>query len=114
MNWIPLESIEQIDKIVARSNQVPCVIFKHSTRCSISSMAKFRLEEDWDIATNEVEPYFLDLIAHRAVSDEVAEAFSVYHESPQILLIKDGECTYESSHLDITVEELKEGLTAKW
>lgn len=114
MNWIPLASVDQIDKIITRSSQVPCVIFKHSTRCSISSMAKFRLEGDWDIAIDDVEPYFLDLIAHRDVSNEVAEKFSVYHESPQILLIKDGECTYDSSHLDITVEELKEGLTAKW
>ena len=57
-----------------------------------------------------VESYFLDLIAHRDVSNYIAEAFSVYHESPQILLIQNGECTYETSHLDITVGDLKESL----
>ena len=114
MNWIPLESVDQINNIIERSKEVPCIIFKHSTRCSISSMAKFRLEGDWDFSNKEIEPYFLDLIAFRNISNQVAEQFSVYHESPQILLIKDGECTYDSSHLDITVNELKEGLTAKW
>jgi len=114
MNWIPLESVNQINKIIERSKNIPCVIFKHSTSCSISSMAKFRLEGDWDFSNNDIEPYYLDLIAHRDVSNQLAETFSVHHESPQILLIKNGECTYDSSHLDITVNELKEGLTAKW
>ena len=114
MNWISLESIGQINKIIERSYEVPCAIFKHSTRCSISSMAKFRLEGDWDLSNNEIEAYHLDLIAHRDISNQIAETFSVHHESPQILLIKNGECIYDSSHLDITMEELKEGLTAKW
>ena len=114
MNWIPLESVKQINKIIERSNEIPCAIFKHSTRCSISSMAKFRLEGDWNFSNETIEAYYLDLIAHRDVSNQLAETFSVHHESPQILLIKNGECIYDSSHLDITVDELAEGLTAKW
>lgn len=114
MNWIPLRSVKQINEIINRSNEIPCVIFKHSTRCSISSMAKFRFEESWDFPENEIEAYFLDLIAFRNVSNQLAETFSVHHESPQILLVKEGKCTYDASHLDITVDELKEGLTAKW
>lgn len=114
MNWIPLESVSQINKIIERSNEIPCVIFKHSTRCSISSMAKFRLEGDWDFSTDKMEAYYLDLIAYRDVSNQLAETFSVHHESPQLLLIKNGECIYDSSHLDITVDEIREGLTAKW
>ncbi|HFC00914.1 MAG TPA: bacillithiol system redox-active protein YtxJ [Phaeodactylibacter sp.] len=110
MNWIPLESMEQVQQIIDRSKERPCVIFKHSTRCSISSMAKFRLEGDWDFSSEEIEAYYLDLIAHRDISAFLAEKFSVYHESPQILLIKNGECTYDASHLDITVDELKECL----
>ncbi len=108
MNWHPLTKVSQLDEIIERSKEVPCAIFKHSTRCSISSMAKYRLEGDWDFETTALEPYFLDLITYREVSNAVAEKFSVYHESPQILLIKDGECTYDASHLDITVDELKE------
>lgn len=108
MNWIPLTSVSQINQIIERSKEVPCAIFKHSTRCSISAMAKYRLEDDWKFPKEQIEPYFLDLIAYRDVSNAVAERFSVWHESPQILLIRDGECTYDASHLDITVDELSE------
>ena len=112
MNWTPIDSIDQVDGIISRSKSVPCVIFKHSTRCSISSVAKYRLEGDWDINVEEIEPYYLDLIAYRDVSNYIAEVLEVHHESPQILLIKDGECIFESSHLDISVGEIKESLPA--
>jgi bacillithiol system protein YtxJ len=108
MNWHPLTSSQQLDHISERSSQVPVLIFKHSTRCSISFMAKHRLESDWNFNDEEIEPYYLDLIAHRNISGEIAERFAVHHESPQILLIKDGECVLDASHLDITVEEIKE------
>jgi bacillithiol system protein YtxJ len=108
--WIPLVDARQIDEIKERSKSVPCVVFKHSTRCSISSMAQFRLEEAWDFAEGEVEPYFLDLIAFRHLSNQIAEDFQEHHESPQLLLIVDGECVYEASHLDIDAQELRASL----
>ncbi|RMG83048.1 MAG: bacillithiol system redox-active protein YtxJ [Bacteroidetes bacterium] len=110
MNWIPVTSLEQLDQIAERSRHIPCLIFKHSTRCSISSMAKYRLESDWDIPEDQIECYFLDLIAHRDISNAVAEKFEVWHESPQVILLRDGECVYDASHLDITVDEIKEQL----
>ncbi len=112
MNWHPLTSLQELNQISERSHQVPCLILKHSTRCSISFMAKFRLESDWSFSAEEVEPYYLDLIAFREVSAAVADRFSVHHESPQILLIKDGECVLDASHLDITVEEIQEVLSS--
>lgn len=108
VNWIPLQSVAQIDAIKERSKKIPCVIFKHSTRCSISSLAKHRLEGNWDFDASSTENYFLDLIAHRDISNYIAETFSVHHESPQLLLIRDENCTYDASHLDISVQELKE------
>lgn len=108
INWKELESVAQTDALVARSHEVPCVIFKHSNRCNISYIAKHRLEHKWDFAPEEVEAYHLDLIAHRPVSNHVAEYFGVHHESPQLLLIRNGECTYDASHLDISVDELHE------
>jgi bacillithiol system protein YtxJ len=104
MNWIALEREEQLEQIIADSRQHPVVIFKHSTRCSISTMAKGRLDRS-------AEPqgmlfYYLDLIRYRSLSNQVAEVFHVHHESPQILLIKDGNCTYEESHNGIDMEEL--------
>ncbi len=106
IKWIPLESQDQLEQIAQLSYKTPCLIFKHSTRCNISSMAKSRLETKWDFKETEIQPYYLDLIAFRSTSDTIAEKFNVYHESPQVLLIRNGECSYDASHLDISVSEL--------
>lgn len=111
IKWIPLESPKQLDEIMELSSSVPCLIFKHSTRCSISSMAKSRLEKSWDFEASDVKPYYLDLIQHRTISNEIADKFEVHHESPQILLIRNGVCTYDASHLDISVAELHDCFT---
>jgi bacillithiol system protein YtxJ len=110
INWREIHSIQDVAALRERSREVPCLIFKHSTRCSISTVAKYRLEGDWEPEDGEVELYYLDLIAHRDVSNHIAEVFKVYHESPQILLIRNGECTFDASHLDITVPEIREML----
>ena len=114
MKWKYITSVSQLDEIAERSKQMPVLIFKHSTRCSISSMAKFRLEDDWDFPETEIEPYFLDLISFRNISSAVADKFSIHHESPQVLLIRDGVCTYDASHLDISVTELHECYQNTW
>lgn len=110
MNWNNLDNANQLETIIEQSKTVPVMIFKHSTRCSISSMAKYRLESDWEFSEEQIVPYYLDLIEYRTLSAQVAEDFQVHHESPQVILIKDGECTYDASHLDITVNELAEEL----
>jgi bacillithiol system protein YtxJ len=110
MIWNTLDNLNQIEAIKERSQTVPCLLFKHSTRCEISSIAKFRLEQQWENLDNTVEPYYLDLIAHRNISGFLAETFNVHHESPQILLIHQGECIFDASHLDISVEEINEVL----
>ncbi|MCC9135905.1 bacillithiol system redox-active protein YtxJ [Pontibacter silvestris] len=113
MNWHPLTSTEQLDEVIAESKTTPVVIFKHSTTCPISATAKSRLERQWDGAgLDNVRPYYLDLLKYRPVSNEVAEVLQVRHESPQLLLIKAGECTYDASHLSISVDELKEQVEA--
>ncbi|MCW3081584.1 bacillithiol system redox-active protein YtxJ [Segetibacter sp.] len=106
MNWIELKSEDQLNSIIEQSKVRPQVIFKHSTRCSISSMAKGRLERS--SAPENADFYFLDLIAHRGISNKISTAFSVFHESPQILLIKDGECIYDESHASISMDEITE------
>jgi len=103
MNWTSLDTAEQLDGIKQKPGY--SVIFKHSTRCSISMMAKRRFELDWDQLPGEVPLYFLDLIQHRDISSQVANTFSVHHESPQLLLIKDGECILDQSHGEISVED---------
>ena len=103
MNWTSLESTDQINAI--KEQQGYSAIFKHSTRCSISMMVKKRFELDWDKLPADLPLYFLDLIKHRDLSSQVAKEFNVYHESPQLLLIKDGECMLDLSHGEVSVEE---------
>jgi len=106
MNWIMLKDEAGLETIKSRSAQQPQVIFKHSTRCSISSMIKNRLEK---VETpGELNFHFLDLITYRALSNKIANDFSVDHESPQILLIIDGECVYDESHNGIRMAEIIE------
>jgi len=108
MNWTNLESLQQLDEI--KSSNQPSLIFKHSTRCSISMMAKKRFELDWDALPENTNIYFLDLIRYREISNAIAETFHVHHESPQLLLIKGGECVYDASHGEISAEEAAEQL----
>ena len=104
MNWISLTSIDQLKDIQRQSNERPQVIFKHSTRCSISSMVLKRLERE--TAPDSMDFYYLDLIKYRNISDGVSDTFGISHESPQILLIKNGECVYDESHYGITIDAL--------
>jgi bacillithiol system protein YtxJ len=103
MNWISLESADQLSEIKQQPGY--SIIFKHSTRCSISLMAKRRFEMDWDNLPENMPLYFLDLIKYRDLSNQVAQDFQVHHQSPQLLLIKGGECILDQSHSSISLEE---------
>lgn len=108
MNWIPLEDEKQLDEIISNSNKIPQVIFKHSTRCSVSSMAKNRLDKN--NAPNGINFYFLDLIKHRNLSNKIADYFEVRHQSPQVLVIINGKCVYNESHSGITFNEIEDAI----
>ena len=108
MNWIPLCSIEDLEQVIHLSQEKPQVIFKHSTRCNISSVAKNRLERAG--TAGELQFHYLDLISYRPLSNSVAERFAVEHESPQILVIKNGKCVYNESHMGIDMDEIKDQL----
>jgi bacillithiol system protein YtxJ len=106
MDWNALTDLEQLNEIVSLSNEKPVVIFKHSTRCSISRMALKQFENEFNFS-DKVTPYFLDLIAYRDISNGIASRFAVMHQSPQLILIKDGKSVYNVSHSDIDAEALK-------
>ena len=108
MQWKNITDSSQISEI--KNNEGYSLIFKHSTRCSVSAMAKRRFEMDWESIPPATSLYFLDLISYRDISAEIAETFQVHHESPQILLIKDGTCVLDASHSDISAEEVAETL----
>lgn len=104
MNWQPINALEQLEQIKAASFKTPQVIFKHSTTCSISRMALDRFERAE--TPENVDFHYLDLLSFRPISNAVAEFFQVHHESPQVILIKNGECIYDESHYGIMMDEL--------
>jgi bacillithiol system protein YtxJ len=107
MNWNKLTSEEQIDQVIAASEEKPVLLFKHSTRCSISSMSLDRLLRNWKPEdSDKITPYYLDLLAYRNLSNLVAERFGIPHESPQVLLIQKGKVTYHESHYGISYAEI--------
>ncbi|WP_373511972.1 bacillithiol system redox-active protein YtxJ [Persicitalea sp.] len=109
MNWHQLTQTSQLEEIKEESQRHPVLIFKHSTRCNISATAKARFERKWkDEEAGGLAPYYLDLISLRSLSSEVADTFSVAHESPQVLLISKGECVYDASHFDISFDEISQ------
>ncbi len=110
MNWINLNDEGLLNEIKVKSAGKPQLIFKHSTRCSISSMAKNRLDRAEQ--PEGIDFYYLDLIANRNLSNKVAEVFDVEHESPQVLLIKNGSCVYDESHMGISIDEIAEQAAA--
>lgn len=112
LKWTDLSSIDQLDELDKISQNHPVIIFKHSTRCSISAASLNRLERKWDASkTKGAIPYFLDLIAHREVSNEIAQRYRVEHQSPQILVISNGQCVYDNSHFGISFESVAENIT---
>ncbi len=107
MDWINLNSIEQLTEIDENSHLKTQIIFKHSTRCSISIFAKRILRDEYtDEIKKNADVYYLDLIAFREVSNKVANHYSVVHESPQILVINSGNCTYHASHADVSFRNI--------
>ena len=104
MNWHPINAIDQLEQIKAASFITPQVIFKHSTTCSISRMAFDRFERAE--TPEKIDFHYLDLLNFRAISNEIAAFFQVHHESPQVILIKNGECIYDESHYGIMMDEL--------
>ena len=110
MNWIQLTATTQLAEIKELSKSKPQLIFKHSSRCSISAVAKSRLERA--TPPENVDFYFLDLIKNRDISNKVAEEFFVNHESPQVLLIKNGKSVYDESHSGINMDDIKEQAVA--
>ncbi|MFM7329552.1 MAG: bacillithiol system redox-active protein YtxJ [Bacteroidota bacterium] len=110
MNWKKLEAISQLAAIDEASRLHPVMIFKHSTRCSVSSTALDRLNRNAGDDLQPADHYYLDLIAHRDISNAIAERYGVIHESPQMLVIRNGKAVHVTSHMEITYTDLRQSL----
>ena len=110
--WIELTSSEQLKQAIESSVENAVILFKHSTRCSISSMAKSRFESNWTTDLSDVSIYYLDLIAHRNISNEIAELTGIEHQSPQAIVLKNKEVIYDASHSEISAKAIENLLSA--
>lgn len=106
-NWIPLQTVKQLNEIVTNSTSKKQVIFKHSTRCGISSMVIKQFEKQFDLTEDEIDLYFLDLLKFRDISNAIATKFQVIHQSPQLIVINNKKVVAQASHHDILSVELK-------
>lgn len=105
--WTDLKDLSQLDEVDDQSAEVPVLVFKHSTRCGVSSLALKRIEGEWDSASLNVKPYFLDLLKYRSVSDAISSRWHVRHESPQMILIRNRSVVCHASHDGIDLSILK-------
>ena len=104
--WIPLISMEQLAELTEQSFEKRVLIFKHSTRCGISRNVLKQFEKEYDLAT-EVDAYYLDLLEYRPISSAIATQFSVEHQSPQLIVLKNGIVVHHASHSDIDALAVK-------
>ena len=103
--WLPLTDLDQLDRSIRNSSDRIQVFFKHSTRCSISRVALSRF--DREPAVNEPADFLLlDLLQYRPLSQQLTERLGITHESPQVLIVKNGACVYHANHLDIEPTEI--------
>ena len=110
MHWIHLTDEDQLQKIIVRSQEKPQVIFKYSNECHLSEIIFQRLQTN--CCPEHVDFHFLDLSSYQNISTKVSETFHIQHQSPQVLLIKDGECIFEESHSEISLQEIMDHITA--
>ena len=108
--WHVLGTLDQLDTIIEESKDRPVVIFKHSTRCGISRGVLKIFERNYVYTDDQVKLYFLDLLQNRDISNEIANRFKVRHESPQLLIIKNGSVVYHNSHHAIEASHIEEFL----
>jgi bacillithiol system protein YtxJ len=102
LNWLPLTSLEQLETIKKESNTEAILIFKDSTRCGISKMVIKQFEKLFTAEHSNLKVYYLDLLNHRNISAEIEQTFQVVHQSPQLIVIRNGNSVHYASHNDIT------------
>jgi bacillithiol system protein YtxJ len=111
MHWIKITQNEDLEQLKSESFKAPVLIFKHSTRCGTSALVIDKLERRWDeTETSGIQAYYLDLIRHRDLSNQIEREFGVYHESPQVIIIHHGKAVYDASHFLINYSNILDEL----
>jgi len=111
-DWKMLTRERQLNEVLENSVHKPVALFKHSTRCGVSSMALWQLSRDWPFGPDDLELWYLDIFRHRALSNRIAEETGVRHQSPQLLLFRHGKVDFHTSHHRISISSLREAVLA--
>lgn len=106
MNWLLIENIDEWLKALQLSEERDVVLFKHSIRCHISTIAKRNFEDDFIADKTDAAYFLLDIINHRDISNQVAADLKVVHESPQLIAIRNKKAIYHTSHNDIDFDRM--------
>lgn len=102
-------------KVLEKSKEEPVFVFKHSTECPVSAGAAHRTNTFISKETTQDTPnfYFVKVIERKPVSKTIEANMKVKHESPQLLLLKDGKALWNTSHENITAGRIKTALQEK-
>ena len=111
-DWNQLSSMDELDKAEKESNERAVVLFKHSVSCGVSAYAKHKMENGFDINPENCGFYYLDLLAHRDISNEIAHRYGVMHQSPQMIILRNGQAVFNASHHAVSLTTLKENISA--
>lgn len=101
-----LTSIKQLSEVDEKSAEGLVFILKHSTRCGISHAA-LEHYESFAAGDHGVQIYYLDLLAHRDISDALTIRYGVPHSSPQVLVIREGKSIRHATHYAIDQKWLR-------
>jgi bacillithiol system protein YtxJ len=107
--WEQLTSISQLDELIDVQD-CPVLLFKHSTRCSVSIMALRKFQSEWKVDLN-CRLVFLDLLAYRNISNEIASKTGIMHQSPQVIVMNKGIVIYDASHNSISAKKIEQLIT---
>jgi bacillithiol system protein YtxJ len=113
LEWFQIASVADLDAAIEYSQHQPILLFKHSTRCSISSSALDRLQRNWKGLEVNVKAFYLDLLSHRDISSDIAAKLQVEHQSPQMIIVKDGKAIFNASHMDISFDDVNQYAPSK-
>ena len=103
-NFIRITDSESFEELLARSNRQPVVLFKHSITCSISGLAYQELKRfNGEVALVEVQKA-------RELSKEIEKRTGIAHQSPQVMVLRNGQVVWNASHWQVKSEDVAEAV----
>ena len=97
-----INTIDEYKKQITLNNIY--LVFKHSNKCEVSKVVYKRLQDALDNKTLNISIFMLVVQDSRELSDFIEKETKIKHETPQIILFKDGKVIYTESHYKILSE----------